>query len=127
MKRSPAPKRRTRLRPKSLKRGRRRTQAKRDSAYMEFVRGLDCWFAHLSECMGRIDPHHAGWNHSKGEGKGTGIKAPDDTCVPLCRGHHQALETLSSPFKRVTKEQRRRWADETIAAVRAMYAERGSS
>lgn len=131
IKRKRALTRRARLRPISPKR--KRTDTPRDRAWMDAVKQLPClaiglveyatrpYFvnAWATECDGPIDPHHAGWNHSKGEGKGTAIKAKDDSCVPLCRRHHQCAETLAGPFRGWTKQQRREWMDEAIAKTRA--------
>jgi len=78
---------------------------------MARVRLLPCCARHLSGCTGTVEAHHAGPR------PGTAMKAPDSTCIPLCRGHHGALHAASYPFTvrdHWTKERRRRWQDEQI-------------
>ena len=101
---------------------RTRWREKGDPTYRAKVRSLPCCARSLSQCFGRIDPHHAGWDHSKGEGKGTGIKATDSTCVPLCRRHHQQLEWLQGPFSDWDKASRRLWVTDRIEETRAAIA-----
>lgn len=131
--------RKTRLRPVRLKP--RRTAAIRDEAYKAWVRMLVCcarWNPRLipvvlgpppnfkthwgtpgmpprreTLCSGRIDPHHAGGD------RGLGQKASDDTCIPLCRAHHQDIEDVTGVFKGWTKLQLRGWQDAQIAATQA--------
>lgn len=88
----------------------------RDPQYMTWVRGLGCLFEATSySCDGPIDAHHAGIN------KGMGRKADDDTCIPLCRKHHQDLECLTgvASFKLGwDKAVRRAFHEQAIEAVR---------
>ena len=101
---------------------RTRWKEKGDPTYRAKVRRLPCCARSLSPCFGRLDPHHAGWDHSKGEGRGTGIKADDSTCIALCRKHHRELETLAGCFKDWDKAVRREFVDQCIAWTRAAIA-----
>lgn len=130
LKRGKPPQRRTRLRGTgALKRKgpiKRRPPAKSspaEEAYKEFIRQQPCCAAEFSACHGRIDPHHAGWNHAQGEGRGTALKAVDWTCIPLCRRHHGQLETLDrgGPFRDWTKDIRRTWVTVQITEMRRLY------
>lgn len=90
-----------------------------NSPYLDAVAGLRycCagrFFGRTSECSGRIDPHHAGRR------PGMGLKAPDDTAIPLCRWHHRALERLFGPFHGWERDQLWTWREERIAETRAV-------
>jgi len=81
----------------------------RDTDYMLWVKRQPCLMRGIwGSCQGRVEADHAGR-------RGTGRKAHDSTCIPLCRRHHQA-----SRFPRSwTQEQRRSWLH---AAVVYMHA-----
>jgi len=57
---------------------------RRDDAYRAHVRALRC-LLEGSLCRGPIDPHHV---VKKSQGGGD-----HDNLVPLCRGHHDEVET----------------------------------
>jgi hypothetical protein len=114
MKRSAPLRRKTRLvTRKAITRTRMARRATRpkpgaDPAYRARVRLLPCAAAHMSGCIGAVDPHHAG------ERPGVAMKAHDRTCIPLCRGHHDRLHAAQHPFKEWSKERRREWQDDQI-------------
>jgi hypothetical protein len=56
----------------------------RSEPYMVAVRRLPCC---VCDAPGPSDPHHL---HGVGY-RGSGTKAPDVWCIPLCRGHHDEL------------------------------------
>jgi len=60
------------------------------------------------------DAHHAGR-------RGLGQKAHDHTALPLCRQHHAAWHDGGDPFRRWTRDDRRAWAEDTAAKLRADY------
>lgn len=111
MKRSPL-KRKTPLRarrPATRKSGR-----VRDPGYMQRVRGLRCCAFTLwpwAICDGSVEAHHAG-------ARAAGRKADDDTCIPLCTGHHRQWHAASGVFSGLTRESRSMWASERIADTR---------
>lgn len=89
-----------------------------DPAYRDRVRRLGCLLAHTGNCSGPPHPHHAG------ERPGTALKAPDNTCICLCRRHHiEELHGLSGYFKGWTRGELRAWQDEMIAVTRAALAD----
>lgn len=87
-----------------------------DPAYLAAVRALPCCavkaFSDVCDCLGPIDPHHAG------NRPGVGMKAADDTCIPMCRRHHREVETLTGSFRHWDKAYRRLWYDARIAETR---------
>lgn len=88
-----------------------------DPEYRERVRRLGCLLAHTGDCAGPLHPHHAG------ERPGKALKAPDDTCVCLCRRHHiEELHGLSGFFKGWTRAELRAWQDDAIARTQATLA-----
>jgi hypothetical protein len=97
----------------------RRSGRVRDTAYMDFVRGLPCCspmhplIGHAS----RIHAHHAGQ-------RAAGRRANDDTCIPLCGWCHDCWHGAGGPFNGWDREQRRTWADARIAETQALYARR---
>lgn len=118
MKRSPI-KRKTRLR--ARRPTVRRDGRVRDEAYLAFVRSLPCCVVD-DKHGGRIDPHHAGERPA-------GRKADDDTCIPMCRYHHDQWDGPmwhGNPFRTWDHEKRRAWQDERIAETRALWEKRNS-
>lgn len=107
------------LRRTRLARRPRRSRPGDDPAYLAQVRTLPCRARHLgTPCRGRIHAHHAGAE------KGTGLKPPDRTAIPLCHRHHlgewHAQEDAGGgAFEGWTKTQRRAWQDEQIIATQA--------
>ncbi len=53
-------------------------------AHRAFVCTFEC-AARSETCYGRIDPHHV---TTRGAGGG------DETCIPLCRGHHIEIHAI---------------------------------
>lgn len=107
-------KRKTPLRPKRSKP--RRTEQVRDPEWLDDVRKLPCRAVELERatpCMGRVEAHHAGVR------PGVGVKCGDDDTVPLCRGHHDELHSLSNTFKRFDKAKLQAWREDQIAWTRA--------
>ena len=66
----------------------------RDYERMQWIRTQPCavaawcqlgWMGPPADaCSGGVEAHHAGRH-------GHGNKAPDDTCIPLCRHHHESI------------------------------------
>ncbi len=82
---------------------------------MERVRGLPCLVIYLAPpCLGDVVAHHAGI------GRGMGQKADDDTCVPLCQGHHMEWHAMCGYFKGWDKARRREWAEWAIQETRSI-------
>lgn len=108
LRRSPL-KRKTRIRPK--RKTQRRSGRVRDAEYMARVRMLPC-VLEGGDCDGAIHAHHAGK-------RAAGRKADDDTCIPLCAGHHEAWHIGRWPFLYWGRDTRRSWADERIAETQA--------
>lgn len=110
MKRSPL-KRKTRIKPRSTTKKTR----PRNVPYMLWVKTLPCAAGYMDGhlCSGPIHAHRAG------ERPGIGMKAPDETCIPLCEHHHQAWHAAHRPFEALHHHQRRAWSDRIIAETRA--------
>lgn len=92
-----------------------------DPKYRAFVRSLYCcapWCGKKAEVA-----HHAGHE------KGTGLKPPDNTCIPFCHNHHTGAEGWhqSNGFARNwSAEFKREWSDRRVAETQEMYARRTS-
>jgi hypothetical protein len=76
----------------------RYSQRPRDFAYMSWVKSQQCAVCEKLRLInfGTIYAHHAGQ-------RGTGQKADDRTCIPLCWRHHdrgssQSIHTLGKRF-----------------------------
>lgn len=63
----------------------------RSRAYLNYIRSLHCIFPGCGVYSG-CDPHHI-----KGAGhmSGTGLTAPDYAAMPLCREHHNLVQSNS--------------------------------
>lgn len=112
MKRGGPIKRHTRL--KARRTRRRRSERRHDTAYMLLVKQLPC-LLRGPDCSGAVEAHHAGK-------RAGGRKADDDTCIPLCNGHHTGKHGwhTSNGFARGWGQAlRRAWSDERIADTRA--------
>lgn len=83
-------------------------------AFVAFVHTLKCRMWMQDPCEGPLQAHHAG-------SRGVGQRAPDDTCIPLCRRHHQAWHDLLPPFRGMSRDERRAWRDAQIEWVRARF------
>lgn len=86
-----------RSKPIRKRKPRRLERRKEDAAYVRFVRGLDCIRCHAE------GPSEAA--HMPIGARGMGLKAPDSSCVPLCRACHQWFDGGVTPH--ATKAQRR--------------------
>jgi hypothetical protein len=95
-----------RRRPRTTKYSRR----PRDFAFMQWVKLQLCaveeeWPVRderPTPCTPIVEADHAG-------ARGLSQKASDDTCIPLCTGHHRERTDHTGTFKHVTKEQAREW------------------
>jgi hypothetical protein len=88
----------------------------RDPVYLRNVRGLPCVLAGTRVCNGRIHAHHAGPR------PGMGIKAADDTAIPLCAQHHQEWHNAGGFFRLLNDVTRERWVSDAIQATRTRLA-----
>lgn len=86
--------------------------------FVSWCHELPCAARDLSPCDGGITAHHAG-------PRGYGQRAHDETCVPLCAGHHTAWHDLRYPFKYTTKAERAAWRDRAIEETHAAWRRRG--
>lgn len=76
-------------------------EERRDDDYRAWLRRQPCAIAdeigHARDCRtygaDGCDAAHLG-------DRGTGIKAPDRTCVPLCRGHHEDQHNVRGSWPR---------------------------
>lgn len=105
MKRGGPLKRRTRL--KAKRSTKRRSGRVRDTEYMAWIRSLPCILAG-NHCSGRVHAHHAGK-------RAFGRKASDNTCIPLCAGHHGELHERRGYFLTGGASFVRQWQDARIA------------
>jgi hypothetical protein len=71
------------------------------------------------QCYGRIEAHHAGKN------PGMGMKAPDDTTVPLCVRHHREITDHTGPFLTMFRAELRDLQDRWVAETTARYLSHG--
>lgn len=78
--------------------------------------GRDCP-DEFQDCYGEVQADHAGR-------RGVGRKAADDTCIPLCRKHHDCRQSFTGPFKGWTQVQMREWLEEQIDETQRAYAAR---
>ncbi len=121
----PKPVKRPKREPKRLQRKARlnarsktkKASKRRDSAYLCFVRTLDCvclpWPA-ASFCSGRVEASHVATGPNE---KGTGLKVDDRQAIPHCSEHHRQWEERRGVFKGLTKVQRWERAIEWVAAT----------
>ena len=120
MKRSPAPKRKTPLKRKRSKP--RRSERQRDFVFLAWVHTQECRVARQAasafDCDGPIEADHAGK-------RPMGRKADDDTCIPLCRGHHVGRHAVRGMwFEGFTRAEMRQWLDDAIAETREDFTKR---
>ncbi len=107
--------RKTRLRQKS--KTKKYARRARDSDYMLFILSQSCWaYPHGKPCEGRVQADHAGT-------RGLGVKAPDNTCIPLCRKHHGERTDYRGYFKNWKGPQMREWNDRAIRYFQKLYAD----
>jgi hypothetical protein len=92
----------------------------RDVDYMLAVKGLPCALSGVEgagACAGKVEADHAGE-------RGLGVKAADDTCIPLCSSHHRARTDARGFFAAMSKDERRHWCKVTIARTQLAIAEK---
>ena len=92
----------------------RRARKSRDTIYMLWVKTI-CCCAPPHRCRGTVQAHHAG------KRPGMRMKAPDDTCIPLCPQAHRDLHSHAGPFREMTGEELRQWQDQRIEETRAAW------
>ena len=91
---------------KPVKRPTKYARRERDIDYMLLVKGLECILARNDEagpCTGVTEADHAGLD------AGLNQKAPDDTCIPLCSGHHLDRHACTGYFRGREKAWKRDW------------------
>lgn len=93
--------------------------AQSNPAFLAWLHGENCCMAG-PRCSGRIEAHHAGRK------QGVGMKASDDTCVPLCSRHHRELTEHRGAFAGMSREQLRATQDEWIAATFGRWLSHGT-
>lgn len=100
---------------------RRAARAGADPEYLAWVRKQPCKAREIPghRCWGRLDPHHAGEGvaHPDPEKR----KTCDRTAIPICRGGHRDIETLSGMFKDFDAESRRELCDRWIVECRVAF------
>lgn len=69
----------------------------------------------IDECQRGIEAHHAGVH-------GLGNKAADDTCIPLCDHHHDALTDRSGCFAGWPRGAVKQWELAVVTHYQARYA-----
>ena len=87
----------------------RRSGRVRDDEYLAVVRTMRCY---VCQRVGPSDPDHMG-PHPLGR------KADDDTCVPMCRLHHQERTDVTGVFRGFDRAAMSSWCDDAIADTRA--------
>jgi len=89
---------------------------------MTGVRLLGLWKGPLAftGCRGVIEAHHAG-------ARGTGQKAPDNTCIPLCEAHHRGddigITRYRGPFAGWPRGAVKQWELAMVELYQRAYAE----
>lgn len=97
----------------------------RELDFLNWVRRQPCELrgvAYAGPCTGAFcDPDHMGTmaHHDRG----LGLKPSDLTCVPLCRGHHDARHGRVGYFstERMTRWDEHRWRLAAIARTQLRY------
>jgi hypothetical protein len=124
----------TRLRARGNTKYRRR---ERDVPRMLFVKRLACTVRDLSPisfitdparaaaakitlCSGPVEADHMG-------ARGIGQKAEDDTCAPVCQGHHSERHAHAGEFFQLNREELRAWRAEAIERARAAWRQRAQN
>ncbi len=106
--------RKTPLRRSRMKRKATKPRKGADPAHLQLVRNLPCVLTSVGDCYGRVHAHHAGPR------PGTGLKASDDTAIPLCAKHHEEWHGASGFFRRFDRDLRRHWSDKQIDDTRSL-------
>lgn len=115
--------RKTRLR--SYSKTKKYARRERDRDYMNFIRWCDCILKDVkdaSSCHRKMEADHAG---ERGGGinatAGKGEKAPDRTCIPMCKTHHGERTDYHGYFKGWDGDRMRAWCDEKIHFYQTLY------
>ncbi len=94
----------------------------RATAYMLWVKSLPCLVPDLiwtpDPCEGPVEADHAGQ-------RGLGRKAPDSTCVSLCRYHHRCRTDMSGRFKSFSQGDMREFLVQAIQLTHARARAQG--
>jgi hypothetical protein len=116
----------TRLRARGNTAYRRR---ERDVPYMLWVKRQPCMLRQIcphpsmpvgfatTPCEGRVEADHMG-------ARGTGQKADDRTCVPMCRRHHSERHAHAGTFFSLTRDDLRAWRTAAIERTQAAWSAR---
>jgi hypothetical protein len=68
-------------------------------------------------CSGPIEADHMG-------SRGIGQKAADNTCAPICQGHHSERHAHAGTFFHMTRDELRLWRAEAISRTQAAWSNR---
>lgn len=71
----------------------------------------------VTPCSGEVEADHLG-------ARGLGQKADDDTCAPMCTGHHRERTDHSGTFRPFNRDDGRNWRAVVIAYTQAEWASR---
>lgn len=91
----------------------RYSERQRDWTFMGAVKQLRCLLEDQGDCEGQVEADHAG-------ARPLGHKAPDDTCIPLCSGHHRQRTDYAGFFAGFTASLMRVWCDHAIDRTRKL-------
>lgn len=88
------------------------------SCAVGLIQGAELWSGRVphGRCDGPVEAHHAGT-------RGTGQKAPDDTCIPLCQHHHRCITDRAGPFADWPRGAVKAWELAMVEIYRLRYAE----
>ena len=71
----------------------------------------------VTACSGPVEADHMGE-------RGMGQKASDDTCVPMCQGHHRERHDHAGTFRPLVKAELRAWRAQAIERTQAAWSNR---
>lgn len=89
----------------------RYSDRQRDWSFMGTVKQLRCLLEDQRDCEGPVEADHAG-------ARPVGLKAADDTCIPLCTAHHRQRTDYAGYFAGFTAALMRVWCDHAIERTR---------
>lgn len=98
-------------------------ERERDLEYMGRVKALRCLLADVEgagPCGGAVEADHAGT-------RAFGLKAPDDTCIPLCTVHHRDRTDMRGFFRSFDRWRMRQWCDAAVEATRGVLQRTAAS
>lgn len=90
---------------------------------MRWVKRQTCFVRELAPsdvktfCSGPIEADHMGE-------RGMGQKAADNTCVPMCGGHHRERHDHAGTFRPLKKPELRAWRARAIEHTQAAWSNR---